>query len=77
MVTYRISKKNIKKLPVNSDTVNIIQSILDSGKYTVSDFLEESMYQLLNKYDIFYTMTRSNTAILECGHGYDDDCLCR
>lgn len=59
MLTYKVAQKEIKKIPINQDTVEIVESLLQSGKYSVPKGLENTMYEFFDKYKVFYTLIRS------------------
>lgn len=58
MIIYYIAKIQLKKLPINSDTINIYLDIFNSGKFTIPYFLENEMYHFWDKYKIQYKMIR-------------------
>lgn len=57
---YIVSKKETKKIPITSDTADIVASLLESGKYAVPSSLEDEMYRLFDKYGVFYRVIRRN-----------------
>jgi hypothetical protein len=60
MLIYMLSKKETRKIPINSDTLAIVESLINSGKYTVPGSLENEMHQFFDKYKVFYRLIRKH-----------------
>lgn len=56
--TYKLQPKEIRKIKITVDTADIVAALLECGKYTVPSSLENEMYALFNKFDVFYTTVR-------------------
>lgn len=80
LVTFHVSKRNARKLPIAADTADMVQDFLLSGKHTTSEYCESSVRTYLDNAGVFFRITREGytnpPALLECGHAYNDDCLC-